>query len=336
MQGSTTNRENLVQIKGVAVDTNSGNKSDGTQRVVLATDQPTVPVDTGLVQPTTPTDTQPVSASSLPLPTGASTLSEQQTQTTHLASIAGEDFATQTTLATRLSESDFDTKTGSLTETAPASDTASSGLNGRLQRIAQRLTSLIALFPTALTGSGNFKVAVQEFSSTVSVQGDVAHDAVDSGNPVKIGFKAKNYGSLPTAVADAERVNGYADRYGAQFVNIGSSYMRPENYRWTSDVTNVNILPSAVGASEIVRTYKLLIVIDYDVQSVQNVTIGYGSSTTPTGSGCLFDGQGVAPGVYEIDCCGTPGLAGEELRMTTTGYTTGTNSVRVLYDIISI
>ena len=31
---------------------------------------------------------------------------------------------------------------GSLTETAPASDTASSGLNGRLQRVAQRITSL--------------------------------------------------------------------------------------------------------------------------------------------------------------------------------------------------
>src|ERR1044071_86331 len=48
--------------------------------------------------------------------------------------------ATEATLATRLSELDFDTKVGSLTEAAPASDTASSGLNGRLQRIAQRLT----------------------------------------------------------------------------------------------------------------------------------------------------------------------------------------------------
>jgi hypothetical protein len=39
---------------------------------------------------------------------------------------------------------------GGLTETAPASDTASSGLNGRLQRIAQRVTSLIALFPASI------------------------------------------------------------------------------------------------------------------------------------------------------------------------------------------
>lgn len=39
---------------------------------------------------------------------------------------------------------------GIVTETAPATDTASSGLNGRLQRIAQRLTSIIALLPASL------------------------------------------------------------------------------------------------------------------------------------------------------------------------------------------
>lgn len=39
------------------------------------------------------------------------------------------------------------TEVGPVTETAPATDTASSGLNGRLQRIAQRLTSLMALLP---------------------------------------------------------------------------------------------------------------------------------------------------------------------------------------------
>lgn len=67
--------------------------------------------------------------STLPLPTGA---------------------ATETTLGTLVTTTDFDTKVGSLTETAPATDTASSGLNGRLQRIAQRLTSLLALLPGSL------------------------------------------------------------------------------------------------------------------------------------------------------------------------------------------
>ncbi len=51
---------------------------------------------------------------------------------------------------------------GDLTETAPATDTASSGLNGRMQRVAQRLTSMIALLPSSLgikTAAGSLSVA---------------------------------------------------------------------------------------------------------------------------------------------------------------------------------
>lgn len=55
---------------------------------------------------------------------------------------------------------------GGTDESAPASDTASSGLNGRLQRLAQRLTELLARIPAAFsrttmlsaqttTGAGN-------------------------------------------------------------------------------------------------------------------------------------------------------------------------------------
>lgn len=47
---------------------------------------------------------------------------------------------------------------GATNETAPATDTAPSGLNGRLQRIAQRVTSLIALLPAALGAGGGLKV----------------------------------------------------------------------------------------------------------------------------------------------------------------------------------
>lgn len=104
--------------------------------------------------------------------------SDQSTVAVSMASVPTGG-STEATLATRLSESDFDTKVGALTETAPATDTASSGLNGRLQRIAQRLTSLIALIPTALTGSGNFKVAVVETTVTQPVSGTVA--ATQSG-----------------------------------------------------------------------------------------------------------------------------------------------------------
>lgn len=49
-------------------------------------------------------ETQPVSAASLPLPSGASTEAKQDSAITQLTSIAGEDFATQTTLAALLTE----------------------------------------------------------------------------------------------------------------------------------------------------------------------------------------------------------------------------------------
>lgn len=49
-------------------------------------------------------------------------------------------------------------------------------------------------------------------SSTTSVQGTVAHDAADSGNPVKIGGKA--YTAIPSGVSNGDRVDAYFDQYG--------------------------------------------------------------------------------------------------------------------------
>lgn len=58
--------------------------------------------------------------------------------------------ALATGASTSAKQDTTNTEIGIVTETAPTTDTASSGLNGRLQRIAQRLTSLIALVPAAL------------------------------------------------------------------------------------------------------------------------------------------------------------------------------------------
>lgn len=71
---------------------------------------------------------------------------------------------------------------GAVDETAPGTDTASSGLNGRLQRIAQRLTSLIALLPAALTTVGSaFKTGASEGTLTCKVtNGQTVSAAVDT------------------------------------------------------------------------------------------------------------------------------------------------------------
>lgn len=116
------------------------------------------------------------------------TSAKQDTGNGSLATIAGKDFATQTTLAALLAkiiaapatEAKQDvthTRLGDVTEAAPGTDTASSGLNGRLQRIAQRLSSLIALLPTALGAGGGLKVdgsgTALPVSGTIAVSGTV-------------------------------------------------------------------------------------------------------------------------------------------------------------------
>jgi hypothetical protein len=47
--------------------------------------------------------------------------------------------------------------------------------------------------------------------------GDIAHDAADSGNPVKVGAKAAN--ALPTAVANNDRTNNISDLWGRQLTS---------------------------------------------------------------------------------------------------------------------
>jgi endonuclease V-like protein UPF0215 family len=71
---SGTLSDNITQLAGTAVDVNSGLKSAGTLRVVLATDQPQL---TNALKVDGSAVTQPVSAASLPLPAGASTSAKQ-------------------------------------------------------------------------------------------------------------------------------------------------------------------------------------------------------------------------------------------------------------------
>jgi len=55
-------------------------------------------------------------------------------------------------------------------------------------------------------------VAIASDQDALEVVGDVAHDAADSGNPVKVGGKAAT--STPSAVANGDRVDAFFDEYG--------------------------------------------------------------------------------------------------------------------------
>ena len=132
--------------------------------------------------------------------------------------------STEATLSTRLSESDFDTKTGALTETAPASDTASSGLNGRLQRVAQRLTSLIGLLPTSLDANGYLRVGAGGYAKKPSIT--LTRGA--NTTAYTIGDEVATASTAPTAITVARVNAGTGFIVGGRIVYSNAPAVTPD------------------------------------------------------------------------------------------------------------
>lgn len=98
-------------------------------------------------------------------------------------------------------------------------------------------TGVSKSYGNGASGTGVQRVTIANDSTGVIIaNGGVASDGVDSGNPVKIGFRART--TDITAVASNDRVDGIADRLGRQ---VTLPYTLDENV-WTavsgSDITN--------------------------------------------------------------------------------------------------
>ncbi len=138
-----------------------------------------------------------------------------------------------------------DLQIGLENETAPASDTASSGLNGRLQRVAQRITSLIALLPTSLSNN-NLRVSLQEAvlpttvvhgRTTVTTVG--TRVALGSSTALLTGVTVKalstNTGNIFLGGSTVSSSNGFVLRASeSQFIEI-------------ADISTINIDTSVNG-----------------------------------------------------------------------------------------
>jgi hypothetical protein len=109
---------------------------------------------------------------------------------------------------------------------------------------------------TANAGTGTFVVGDGGSSLTVdgtvtvtdglNIEGDVAHDSVDSGNPVKIGFQAET--SFPTAVATGDRVNGIGDVFGRQLVaHVDSGMQVWKGANYATQQTGADIWTPSAG-----------------------------------------------------------------------------------------
>ena len=140
--------------------------------------------------------------------TGVSTLAEQQTQTAHLASIAGEDFATQTTLSALNGK-----VTACNTGAVVISSALPAGTNniGDVDIVSGTITTVSTV--TSVTQNADVRQATAA-NLNAQVVGPAGHDAAISGNPVIMGGVSS--AAAPSSVsADQEAVRAWYLRNGA-------------------------------------------------------------------------------------------------------------------------
>lgn len=180
--------------------------------------------------------------------TNAGTFATQAAQsgTWNVTNVSGT-VSLPTGASTAANQSTIITDLGAVTETAPATDTASSGLNGRLQRIAQRLTSLIAQFPTSLgqtTKAASLSVAVAS-DQTLSISG-ISRSKANA--PVRNDYSSVNvttgaYVQLVASTTSATTKVSIFDSSGQTLVlAVGAA---------ASEIDQFNIFPGGNGDVEI-------------------------------------------------------------------------------------
>jgi hypothetical protein len=146
------------------------------------------------------------------------------------------------------SDDDVQAKIGIVTETAPASDTASSGLNGRLQRVAQRLTSLIALLPTSLGA----KTAAASLAVTT---------ATDDVLVPQLGIVTE---TAPASDTASSGLNGRLQRVAQRLTSL------------------IALLPTSIGAKASTGSLSVVLATDQATVPINQVTSAFDVAVSAT------------------------------------------------------
>jgi len=184
-----------------------------------------------------------------------------------------------------------------------------------------------ALGVTALdlgSGTGGTRT-IRTMIDSSQLDPTVAHDAVDSGAPYKMGFRAIAHGTNPTAVAAADRTDWLANRAGIPWV-IGGHPNVITKSATIDDAdgaqTDASLLTIA-GGLKIVVTALSAICASSNSGAVA-VRIGFGTATLGAASeagtaGILLEGKYAASGGNQKgNGAGILGIGGdgEDLRIT--------------------
>ena len=232
-----------------------------------------------------------------------------------------------------------------------AIDTDTTTIIGHVDGIEGILTTIDTDTGNMDTSLNNIETAIQIMddwdntaSDGASVSGDVAHDGIDAGEPVKIGGKALDVGSIPAAVAANDRVNAAFLRNGVQLHLGGSVDIKTQNIQITdADGAQTDLsLVGTIAAGTVVIVTKASVMADGDNTDFTMVRIGFGTANTPAADAAqivLFhpdiaagsgDSEGSGAGIIGI------GATGDELRMTCDDPVGGSISVIITYFTLAI
>jgi hypothetical protein len=224
---------NLQGLAGETFDLDTGAGTALTSALAIALPASGGPVVGGTatnpirVDPTGAT-TQPISAASLPLPTGASTAANQATANGLLVSMDGHLASIETT-------SGLAAASLALMDDWDESDRA-------------KVNPIVGQAGVA-AGAGAVGATVQRVvlatdTTVPNVTGNIAADSADSGNPVKVGAVAYSPdGTTPgTAVAEGDRSNAKTDLDGNLFVKVNPATSKTVHLDGSSAYTDQSLI----------------------------------------------------------------------------------------------
>jgi hypothetical protein len=185
---------------------------------------------------------------------------------------------------------------------------------------------------TALAGAGDYIPVGTDTEGSPRVIGNRAHDAVDAGNPLKVGYRAVAFGANPTAVAVADRSDWLGNRAGVPFVLGGHPNIVSRLFVWTTAKTDTAIVTVAAGL-KVVVTGAAVTCDNADTVDTE-FRIGFGTATLPglpadgaTADGFFLTHPGTSAGSGVVDGGGAGMLAvgtdDQDVRITAEAPTTG-------------
>jgi hypothetical protein len=179
-----------------------------------------------------------------------------------------------------------------------------------------------------------------DLGSNNDVQGDVAHDSADSGNPLKVGAVATGHGTV-TGVAEGDRTNLRANRDGV-LLTMGHS---PGGRCYTAtiaaaDGAQTNSAMLAVGGGTVIAITRIAISCSNANSVDTDVKVGFATASLPTPNSTgsldiLHEAKAIPPGGSIVigDGSGVIGVGedGEDLRYSCSAPTGGHVSISVTY-----